>query len=333
MPFPPTPSVTPSNTPTSSVTPSVTPSITPTSQSCFPETPTPTPTVTPTSGITPTPTVTITSTPTNTPTPTGLPNIYISVCLNPVLDAGGCVYIVTYADYSPNAFGSDPAIVQDDLTLLTTLTDNVYDQTTYYPFILSGQSVNCNIICGGGPDGIVSSYTIEAINPNTGLTANYLAGGTSITGNCATCESCSQVSFEKTGIEDALFEFMDCSGVTHTFNGPDGFSATYCGVLDTALVLSGGGTIQYFDTCTDPESINPITVSLGYDASDGPTACTGATTDYYLLPNTSLALGTTIYTDYSVDSLYVVPDGFYSDGTDVYEVSGGIGQISAITSC
>lgn len=59
MPFPPTPSVTPSNTPTSSVTPSNTPSNTPTQTIC--------PTSTPTS--TPTPTTTMTPTPTMTPAP------------------------------------------------------------------------------------------------------------------------------------------------------------------------------------------------------------------------------------------------------------------------
>lgn len=48
MPFPPTPSITPSNTPTSSITPSNTPTITPTQSTCPSGTPTQTPTMTPT---------------------------------------------------------------------------------------------------------------------------------------------------------------------------------------------------------------------------------------------------------------------------------------------
>jgi len=80
MPFPPTPSQTPSNTPTPSITPSNTPSYTPTGTACPGLTPTatPNPTPTPTSTQTQTPsqtatnTSTPTETPTSTPTPTGL---------------------------------------------------------------------------------------------------------------------------------------------------------------------------------------------------------------------------------------------------------------------
>ena len=87
MPFPPTPSNTPSNTATPSVTPSNTATVTPTSSVCpgltptatpTPSfTPTETPTMTPTSGATPTPTMTPTNTetPTTTPTPTSTPPI------------------------------------------------------------------------------------------------------------------------------------------------------------------------------------------------------------------------------------------------------------------
>jgi hypothetical protein len=73
MPFPPTPSQTPSNTPTPSITPSNTPSYTPTGTVCPGLTPTATPTTTLTSTPTPTNTATpnATSTPTQTQTQTG----------------------------------------------------------------------------------------------------------------------------------------------------------------------------------------------------------------------------------------------------------------------
>lgn len=79
MPFPVTPSQTPSNTPTSSVTPSNTPTITPTQTNCPEASPTPTAsiTLTPTrtADVTPTNTSTPTYTPTNTPSNTPTPSV------------------------------------------------------------------------------------------------------------------------------------------------------------------------------------------------------------------------------------------------------------------
>lgn len=77
MPFPPTPSITPSVTPTKSVTPSITPTITPSQTSC----PDASPTQTPTNTITPT--LTPSQTPTNTITPTVSPSIDLTPSSTP----------------------------------------------------------------------------------------------------------------------------------------------------------------------------------------------------------------------------------------------------------
>jgi hypothetical protein len=78
MPFPPTPSVTSSNTPTPSVTASQTPTYSPTGTVCPGLTPTatsqPTPTTTPTPSVTPTINPTPSVTATNTSTPTNTPS-------------------------------------------------------------------------------------------------------------------------------------------------------------------------------------------------------------------------------------------------------------------
>lgn len=91
MPFPPTPSNSPSNTPTPSITASNTPTLSPTQSVCPTNTPTNTstinvtPTQTPTISVTPsnTPTISVTpsntATQTNTPTQTRTPNVTPSV--------------------------------------------------------------------------------------------------------------------------------------------------------------------------------------------------------------------------------------------------------------
>ena len=76
----------------------------------------------------------------------------------------------------------------------------------------------------------------------------------------------------------------------------------------------------------------PIPVTLAYSNVDGPTACykftdpSPITSTYYLQPGTTLSDGVSLY----VDGVYsnIVADGFYSNGTDYWEVnvavSGGV---------
>jgi len=145
--------------------------------------------------------------------------------------------------------------------------------------------------------------------------------------------SCSIITFYTDGAVDPVFEFTDCNGDTHQFNGPQGFSADFCGDFSSASVISGDGVIEDAGECSDPTQYNPILVSLGYDASVSSNSCSASTTTYYLQPNSSLQIGTAIYTDYSLDSSFFAPDGYYSDGTDVYVLNTNDGQISSIQTC
>jgi len=144
---------------------------------------------------------------------------------------------------------------------------------------------------------------------------------------------CSVITFYTDGPVDPVFQFTDCNGDTHTFNGPQSFSNDYCGDFSSAVVISGDGVIELFGDCADPTQYNPILVNLGYDVSNKYSACSASATTYYLIYNETLTTGSTIYTDYSVDSSFYAPDGYYSDGTDVYVISGGNGQITSIQSC
>lgn len=144
---------------------------------------------------------------------------------------------------------------------------------------------------------------------------------------------CSLINFYTDGAVDPAFEFVDCSGTTHQFLGAQGFSESFCGDLSSAIVISGDGVIEFVEVCTDPSLYNSISVDLGYDVSDAAAACSATTSTYYLRHGEILTTGTTMYTQYSVDTNFIVPDGYYSDGTDVYEVNDGTGQIISISSC
>jgi hypothetical protein len=147
-------------------------------------------------------------------------------------------------------------------------------------------------------------------------------------------ESCSEILFGYVGPNAPLFEFMDCSGNTIQMHGVPSWSANYCGNYDSAIILSGDGVINYIGTCTDPSLYNPTIVPLGYSFTDPNEACTDITTDYYYQTGgESLTVGDHIYSDYSADPAFYVTDGYYSDGTNVYVITGGTGYIDSIIPC
>jgi hypothetical protein len=74
-------------------------------------------------------------------------------------------------------------------------------------------------------------------------------------------------------------------------------------------------------------------VPLGYSFTDPNEACTNVATDYYQTPGESLIVGDHIYTDYAADPAFNAPDGYYSDGANVYVITGGTGYIDSIEIC
>ena len=147
-----------------------------------------------------------------------------------------------------------------------------------------------------------------------------------------TPSNCSQIFFGYTGPLNPLFEFNDCSGNTIQMTGVESWNAIYCGDFSTAVILSGDGVINYYDVCTDT-SINPHFVYLGYSFDNLYDSCTQPQTTYYQENIESLTIGDHIYTDYSLDPAFYVGDGYYSNGTNVYIVTGGTGYINFIESC
>lgn len=145
--------------------------------------------------------------------------------------------------------------------------------------------------------------------------------------------TCDLITFYTDGAIDPVFEFTDCSGNTIQFNGPQGFSADFCGDINSASIISGDGVIEYAGVCSDPANYNSQIIPLGYDANDLWLACQATPTDYYLIAGDTLIVGTTIYSDYSTDASFVVSDGYYSDGSTAYFVSGGSGQITSTQVC
>jgi len=176
MPFPPTPSITPSNTPTSSVTPSNTPTNTPSGTQC--------------PGLSPTPTNTLT--PTITPSSTNLPTIYLSMCLPPTIPANGIVYNCFIARTSADCSGSTinvPEYVQFYGDIYIFLDGEWVAFGDGYGYINSGQSCNCDAYNDFGLDltGYSLSATTTLLIPSASTLANYVVTGPCFEPSCLTC--------------------------------------------------------------------------------------------------------------------------------------------------
>ena len=87
------------------------------------------------------------------------------------------------------------------------------------------------------------------------------------------------------------------------------------------------------NTLTPTQTIGYFTYILGYDALDVSTACVNfisSPSDYYapLAGGPGPNIGETIYTDTA--QTVTAPDGYYSNGTAVYQVTGGAGVVSSV---
>jgi hypothetical protein len=332
----PTPSsVTPTPTPSNSPTPSITPS----------NTQTPTITSTPTNTETPT------STPTQTPTPTNVVRTQLfNICHNETTsqDACDCQQVASI-------FVNGTSFANSTLAWTDLVGPNTGDPIGYYVednviyYLNGGCGIGCvtgaTIVtygnCGATPTPTPTMTETPTSTPTETLTSTPTVTPSETATQTPTVtpsptdivESCSEISFVYVGPSTPLFEFLDCSGNTIQMHGVPSWSANYCGNYDSAIILSGDGSISYFGTCTDPSLFNPTIVPLGYSFTDPNEACTNIATDYYQSPGESLTVGDHIYTDYAADPAFYAPDGYYSDGTNVYVITGGTGYIDSIELC
>ena len=288
----PTPTETPTNTPTNSVTPTNTPTNTPTQTNTGTANVTPTPTQTGTANVTPTPTNT--ETPTNTPTPSVTPTGTASVTSTPTNTA-----TVTP---TPTNTGT-PATTSTPTPTMT----NTPTQTRFTFAITSGAT--SNVACDSGAAGTI--YGDKSIfNDNTQF-YNSLTG---------------PVTINMTG-------YYANSGVVVLLN-PTGFETggyTLCSILPTLTqtpTVTQTPTNTATLTPTPTPTIGYYTYSLGYDLSSTVTACAASPSNYYLSPSDNpLSVGDTIWSDTSLSTPAL--NGYYSDGTGWYLVTGGAGVISS----
>jgi hypothetical protein len=177
MPFPPTPSITPSNTPTSSITPSNTPTNTPSGTQC--------------PGLSPTPTNTLT--PTITPSSTPPPLIYINLCIPSTLPFDGFVPLCFYSQTTPDCNGTRINITEEIF-----IVGDLYVIYEGEPISICGgffgsmsadTSCNCSSGCifESGTTGITLSAVTYGLYPPT-LPTNYVIGNVCYD-DCLPCET------------------------------------------------------------------------------------------------------------------------------------------------
>ena len=116
----------------------------------------------------------------------------------------------------------------------------------------------------------------------------------------------------------------------------------YSDGVNTYTVSGGAGLITATGACptttttttTSTTTAAPVSFSLGYDIGTGNAACEdylATPSTYYAAPSSTFTNGTILYTDSSLTTL--APDGFYSDGTNYCQISGGDGTLVGISPC
>ena len=119
--------------------------------------------------------------------------------------------------------------------------------------------------------------------------------------------------------------YTDCTVI------PTGYYVILDLILGWQIVYIVDGVVDSFPACS---TVVFTPLDFGYSPANETLAC-GVTPipGYYSNCgiNISLGIGCVIYTD--PGGPVYVPDGYYSDGTNVYTVSGGYGLITAIQKC
>jgi hypothetical protein len=84
-------------------------------------------------------------------------------------------------------------------------------------------------------------------------------------------------------------------------------------------------------TTTTTTTAAPVSLALGYDVSNGFTACAATTATYYAKNGATFAQDVILYTNNTLTTL--VSNGFYSNGSYFGQVSGGSGKLVSYISC
>ena len=299
-PFPPisatnTPTPSTTQTPTPTATPSMTPTNTPTPSVTATQTGTPTPTPTNTGTNTPTPT------PTNTGTPTQTPTTTTTLTATPTQTETGTPTPTPTNTETPTGTPT-PTITQTQTPTSPLQSFGVFSATT------------SNEACENG-----ASVTIYAFDPLFDQNTQFYNESTGI------------VTTDMAGF------YSDGTSVTQlASNGSQVGSFTLCSSLVTPTpTASSTSTPTPTPTLTQTptQTFAWYTYSLG-TGSTANNACTAFSSSPQTIYGTIAGgvgpnVGEFLYETAGRPLTDAVPDGFYSNGTAWYQVTGGLGQITS----
>jgi hypothetical protein len=361
----PTPTQTPSSTPTNTPTPSVTATntSTPTPTPTNTETPTNTPSETPTE----TPTNTPSETPTNTPTPsvtatltptaTNVVRTSVSInCHSETSEQEACD-----CQQGATLFVNNTTLADSTLAWSDQFGPNTGDLTGWYVEngILYYINGDCNVGCNlgspielVGPCGPTPTPTpTQTVTPTSPLQSFSVFSGTTSNEACENGASVTIYAFNP--LFDANTQFYTTS-TGEVLSDMTGFFSDGTSVVE---LDSDGGQLGAFDLCsslvtptptpTETETPTPTptvtqtptqtfawyTYSLGTGstANDACTAFSSSPQTIYgsIAGGVGPNVGEFLYETPDRPLTDVVPDGYYSNGTAWFQVTGGAGQITS----
>lgn len=350
----PTPTPTPSNTPAVTSTPTNTPTTTQTPTNT--ETPTNTPTVTQTP--------TNTETPTQTPTPTNVVRTAIVRCHDEVdiLETCDCVQ-------TANIFVNGTTLADSTLVWSDEFGPNTGDPQGYYsedgiiyivssgcgPGCITGATITVDGTCGPTPTPTSSQTPTPTPTPSITPSSTPTNIFSAYSGSTYE-ESCGQyfspivvygnnIQFDLSSQFSDTSTFppsIDMSGYIQNggfvFELDSNGSVVGFGTLCTTLTPTPTNSSTPTQTPTTTPSPTPTFGYYTYSLGTGATA-NDACIDFSGAPNTIYGtvaggpgpnINEFLYTTPGNPPTNPVADGFYSNGTAVFEVSGGLGQITAV---
>jgi hypothetical protein len=322
----PTPTVTPTITPTETLTPTPTETPTMTPTETLTPTPTETPTMTPTETLTPTPTETLTptptETPTNTPTPTITPTSPLQVFnLNyDVLDiyaaCGSGTPITLYA-FDP-IFDQNTQFYNDPSGIVT------IDLSGFY----SNGSDVVQLTSGGTETG---GYSLCSVLPSPTMTPTPTETPTNTPTPTETPTMTPTPTETPTETPTPTPTETIVATTTPTPTPTETPTMTPTETLTPTPTETPTETPTNTPTMTPTPTIGYYIYSLGSGATFS-AACTnfGSSPINVYAPlsgGTGPNVGEYLYTDTNVS--VVVPNGYYSNGTAWFQVTGGLGQITS----
>lgn len=140
-----------------------------------------------------------------------------------------------------------------------------------------------------------------------------------------------------TAVPITCTQWQNLSGISayYDWTGCDGTVYLNIEILNNGTICAQDGTVSFISggTLTSISNCTPTTLNLAYSTIDGATACSTypSTNTYYALVGSSFSNLTTIYTDFALTTL--APNGYYSDGVNYCDITGGTGTLQNQTSC